>query len=185
MRNSSQALKNKLEDIHRTFKDILDKDGVLEDGAQTFKDVYRKTFAVFTNENWAPREGDEVFDNMKNFMKDVISKNKDLIDDANKAFPNARNPVDEFAIQQTYNMLHTAKQGGKDPLDILKGFAGKEWLRISDDKNFIKTGEELPAVVQKFLGMERDVRTSVLTTAADLISFTSMRKVYDEVADRA
>ena len=185
MRNSSQALKNKLEDIHRTFKDILDKDGVLEDGAQTFKDVYRKTFAVFTNENWAPREGDEVFDNMKNFMKDVISKNKDLIDDANKAFPNARNPVEEFAIQQTYNMLHTAKQGGKDPLDILKGFAGKEWLRISDDKNFIKTGEELPAVVQKFLGMERDVRTSVLTTAADLISFTSMRKVYDEVADRA
>jgi len=185
MRNSSQSLKNKLEDIHKNFKDILDKDELLKDGAQTFKDVYRRTFAIFTNENWAPRLGDETFDNMKDFMKGVISKNKDLIDDANKAYPNAKDPIEEFAVQRTYDMLHTAKQGGKDPLDILQGFAGKNWLRVSDEKNFVKTGEELPEVVQKFLGKERDVRTSVLTTAADLISFTSMRKVYDEIADRA
>lgn len=185
MRNSSQSLKNKLEDIHKNFKDVLDKDELLKDGAQTFKDVYRRTFAIFTNENWAPRLGDETFDNMKDFMKGVISKNKDLIDDANKAYPNAKDPVEEFAVQRTYDMLHTAKQGGKDPLDVLQGFAGKSWLRISDEKNFVKTGEELPDVVKKFLGQERDVRTSVLTTAADLISFTSMRRVYDEVADRA
>lgn len=29
-------------------------------------------------------------------------------------------------------------------------FAGKNWLRISDEKNFIKTGEELPEVMQNF-----------------------------------
>ena len=55
-------LKNKLEDIHKNFKDVLDKDELLKDGAQTFKDVYRRTFAIFTNENWAPRLGDETFD---------------------------------------------------------------------------------------------------------------------------
>jgi len=185
MRANSFELKSKLENLHKEFKGILDKEGLLKDGAQTFSDVYRRTFAIFTNENWAPRLGDETFDNMKDFMKNVISKNKDLIDDANIAYPNAKDPIEEFAIQQTYAMLHTAKKGNKDPLDVLNGFAGKKWLRITDEKNFVKTGEELPEVVQKFLGKERDVRTSVLTTAADLISFTSMRKIYDEIADRA
>jgi hypothetical protein len=118
-------------------------------------------------------------------MESVISKNKDLIEISNSLFPGSKNPVKEFAIQRTYDFLHTGKQAGRDPLKILNDFAGKKWLRISDEKNFVKTGEELPDVVKKFLGEGQDVRTSILTTAADLISFTSLRRVFDETADRA
>jgi hypothetical protein len=53
LRNSAQGIKNNLEDVHKNFKDILDKDDLLRDAGQSLKDIYRRTFAIFTNENWA------------------------------------------------------------------------------------------------------------------------------------
>ncbi len=188
LRNSSKELKEKLDILYNSFKNTFDKEDLLRDSADTFKNVYRRNFAVFTSENWAPREGQVKFDNMKDYYKEVIKKNTDITEQAKATFPNAKTTeeaIEQFAIQKTYDLLHTAKNGGKDPLKTLNMFAGKNWLRISDEKNFIKTGEELPEVMQNFLGRYDDVRASILTTAADLISSTTMRKVYDETFRRA
>lgn len=188
LRESSEALKKNLDILYNAFKNTFDKEDLLRDSADTFKNVYRRNFAVFTSENWAPREGQVKFDNMKDYYKEVIKKNTDFTEQAKAAFPEAKTTeeaIEQFAIQKTYDLLHTAKNGGKDPLKTLNMFAGKDWLRISDEKNFIKTGEELPEVMQNFLGRYDDVRASILTTAADLVSSTTMRKVYDETIRRA
>jgi len=183
VQNSAKALKEKVEKITKEFKKYgFSGSDITKDAGKSFKDYYRLNFEVFTNPAFARKEGDEAFDNMVKFYEKTIQSDKSLIDLAQQVYKDlpVKEAIKRFASKKTRDLLKEA-QTGTDPLKVLNRFAGNKWLKLSDEKSFVKTGEELPDVLRKFLGQEKDVRNSLLTTTLDLLSNVSMRRMYDQL----
>ena len=86
---------------------------------------------------------------------------------------------EEVAKDMVRNILRLGKQDGYDPVRVLNDIAKKE-LRM--DK-FIATGEEIPAVIQKLLGAENNLKSSVLTTMSGMVGQSTNKLMFDKMGD--
>ena len=139
----------------------------------------RKSFSIFTNSSYKPPE--EVFNKAVSWVtENVVKKNKSLAETAIKSNP--EKPVDdalkEYAEILTQNILQQGKTNADDPLKTLQ-FISKDILK-SDD--FLKTGEELPTIIKQLLGEEKNLKSSVLQTVSGMITSTTNKKLFDNLA---
>ena len=77
------------------------------------------------------------------------------------------------------DILTVGRTDGSNPIERLKRI-GTKILR--DDKyKFLKTGEELPDVIKKLLGEEKNLRASILMTTTDAIASSTMKTMMDRI----
>ena len=140
-----------------------------------------KSFSTFTNPNYVPDE--KIFNNSIKWVVDnVIKKNKNLREIAENRHANL-NDVNaryfEHGKMMINSVLHTARAEGKNPLRQMKDIA--DILKLGKIK-FLKTGEELPDAIQKLLGPEKNLKSSVSYTTAEMISGMANKRAGDYIA---
>ena len=190
LQTSTQELKKHIEDVMKEFKKALPKGKDADDIVKSLdlslgKDIRNyllKSFKTFTNPNYAPDE--KLIDNAADFLaKNVISKNKDYKIAAKTTYGNLKNMSDmHFAYGKDLarKILVEGKQEGRNPLSTLKDI-GQNILR-NDKYKFLKTGEELPDAIQKLLGVEKNLKASILFTTADVVAANAQKRAADFIA---
>ena len=78
------------------------------------------------------------------------------------------------------NVLAKGRTAGVNPVKVLQEIGTK--LLRQDKYQFLKTGEELPDVIKKLLGKEKDLRSQVLFTVADANASNASLKGIDMIA---
>ncbi len=140
-----------------------------------------KSFATFTNPKWLP--DNIIRKNARDWVvTNVVKKNKDLRDAAFKGFPRAKglNAYEKYADTIIDDILHVGKTPGKNPVKQLQEIGTK--LLRQDEYQFLKTGEELPDVIKKLLGKEKNLRFQVLATVTDASASTAQKAGFDRIA---
>ena len=190
LQTSTQELKKHIEDVMKEFKKALPKGKDADDIVKSLdlslgKDIRNyllKSFKTFTNPNYAPDE--KLIDNAADFLaKNVISKNKDYKIAAKTTYGNLKNMSDmHFAYGKDLarKILVEGKQEGRNPLATLKDI-GQNILR-NKKYTFLKTGEELPDAIQKLLGVEKNLKASILFTTADVVAANAQKRAADFIA---
>mgnify|MGYP003652687657 FL=1 len=190
LQTSTQELKKHIEDVMKEFKKALPKGKDADDIVKSLdlslgkdiKNYLLKSFKTFTNPNYAPDE--KLIDNAADFLaKNVISKNKDYKIAAKTTYGNLKNINDmHFAYGKDLarKILAEGRQEGRNPLATLKDI-GKNILR-NKKYTFLKTGEELPDAIQKLLGVEKNLKASILFTTADVVAANAQKRAADFIA---
>jgi hypothetical protein len=144
-----------------------------------------RSFATFTNPHYLPDK--VVRENARNWVRDnVIQRNKDLRETAlaahGKQFP--KTYLNKYADDMIDHMLAQSKKGGVNPVQVLKDIGSHPKLPSlrMDKMRFLKTGEELPDVIKKLLGKEKDLRSQVLFTVSDVIASNASKNGFDKIA---
>ena len=125
-----------------------------------------RSFATFTNPKYTPLKSVKI--DARNWIRDnVIWRNKDLraiaLSTYGKQFP--RTYLEKYADDLVESILAKGRTAGVNPVKVLQEIGTK--LLRQDKYQFLKTGEELPDVIKKLLGKEKDLRSQVLFTVAD------------------
>ena len=190
LQTSSNELKNHVESIMKEFAKALPKGKDADDVVKTLytslnkdiKNYLLKSFKTFTNPNYVPDE--QVVNNAANWLaRNVISKNKDYklaanqtyskIDDVNKRYQ-------AYGRDLVNKIMAEGRGEGKNPLAILKDI-GQNILRNKKYK-FLRTGEELPDAIQKLLGAEKNLKSSILFTTTDAVAANAQKRAADFIA---
>ena len=185
----SVDLKNEIRNTMKEFQKALPKgksgDKITKDlesiEINRIKDYMLRSFATFTNPNYAPDQ--KVYDKAVEWVtKNVVGKNKDLKLRAKEDFPklDTAEAYKESGKMMVESILRTGKAEGKTPLQSLKEVA--KLLRFKEFK-FLKTGEELPDAVKNLLGVEKNLKASVGGTTAEMISAISNKRAADFIAN--
>ena len=182
-------LKLEIKNIMKEFQKSLPKG---KDGDKYTKEIANielnkvrsylvKSFSTFTNPNYVPDE--KIFNNSVKWVVDnVIRKNKSLREIAENRHANLKDVnarYFEHGKMMINSVLHTARAEGKNPLKQMKDIA--DILKLGKIK-MIKTGEELPDVIQKLLGPEKNLKASVSYTTAEMISAMANKRAGDYIA---
>ena len=148
------------------------------------KDVKKylvRSFETFRNENWVPPK--QVFDDAKEYLlSKIIMKSPALKDSARLAHPNLK-PEEAYQLlaeSSVNEILRIGKTEGMVPLKALREI-GTKILR-SDKYKFLQTGEELPDVVQKLLGKEKNLKSSIMNTTGEMIATMANKRAADKIA---
>jgi len=182
-------LKQQIKNTMKEFQKILPKnkkiDPVIKDlqnvEVNRVKDYLVKSFATFTNPNYAPDQ--KVYNKAVQWVtNNVIKKNKESKINAKKDFPNlsTEESYEESAKMLVESILRKGRFEGDNPIRQLKDI-GK--LINFKDYKFIKTGEELPNVIKNLLGPEKNLKSSVGATVAEMISAMANKKAADYIAN--
>ena len=179
LRGTAKNLNDEVIKIKEVFADALPEGDLKTFILDNVQGYMRKSFGVFTNSSYNPPK--EVFDKAVNWVtENVVKKNKDLVEAAIKA--NRDVPVDEalkdYADILTKNIIQQGKTNADDPLATLQ-FIAKDILR-SDE--LLRTGDELPDVIKKLLGEEKNLKSSVLQTVTSMITTTTNKRLFDSLA---
>ena len=99
-----------------------------------------------------------------------------------KQFPKAY--LEKYADDMINHMLTQSKKGGVNPVKVLRDIGSHPQLPSlrMDKMRFLKTGEELPDVIKKLLGQEKDLRSQVLFTVSDVIASNASKNGFDMIA---
>ena len=186
---TAKALNKEVSGIRKTFGELLPEGDLKTAVLQNLKGYMRKSFAIFSNPGYAVSETDPIFKAAQKFALDIVNKNRDLVARAQKfvqnkgeayvGIKNLAQGKEEVAKDMVRSILRLGKQDGYDPVRVLNEIAKKE-LRI--DK-FIATGEEIPAVIQKLLGAENNLKSSVLTTMSGMVGQATNKLMFDKMGD--
>ena len=181
LRELSKALKEEFDLVRKRFFNELPEGGGLRQALETNLDKYmRMSFATFTNPGYAPSTA--VRNQAVDFMVDIIRKNENLLEAAVKG---SNQPVEQairkFANQNVDSILAMGKVENRDPIDMLQRISKQVLL---NDDVVIKTGEELPLVIKKLLGQEKNLRYSVMSTANSVVTQTTNLRAWREAAKR-
>jgi len=181
LRGTAKNLNDELVKIKEVFADALPEGDLKSFIVDNVQGYMRKSFGVFTNASYNPPK--EVFDKSVDWiLKNVVMKNKDLVEEAMKANITKGVSADEalrnYADILAKNIIQAGKTNADDPLKTLQ-FISKDILR-SDE--LLKTGEELPDVIKKLLGEEKNLKSSVLQTVTSMITSTTNKKLFDSLA---
>ena len=173
LRNYTNGLKKEFGELLPTtdpIKYLIDSD---------INAMMRRSFAAFTNNSYAPTP--QSVDGAKQFIKDLILGNNGLRMEAEMAFPNKSiaDAIDEFASLKVADIMHTAKYEMSEPFKALETITRKLGL----DDIVLRTGEELPLVLRRLLGEEKNLRSSLLQTTGNIIASTSQKKSLDKIAE--
>ena len=137
-----------------------------------------KSFATFTNPNYTPDP--LVRKNAKSFiLKNVVSKNRDLREIA-KATYGGKDYLEKYSDDLVNNIIAKGRTANIHPIKILQNIGSRE-MRM-DKFKFLKTGEELPDVIKKLLGEEKDLRAQVMFTVSDAYASTATKQGFDIMA---
>ena len=183
---TAKQLDEVLEETKKLYRKLLPD----EKAAGTIKQILtdnlkgymRKSFAVFTNPSYSVARSSEKFKDAVEFVKKikdpdqkkrVIAKIKD-----NPNLTQAQ-AADEIAAENVESILRYAKTDNKDPIQILTSIAKK---KLDMDK-FIATGEEIPDVIRKLLGEEKNLRNTVLQTVSTLSTSSTNKLMFDRLAE--
>ena len=180
LQKPAQELNKSLINIKKRYAGVLPEGELKDFMIQDLRSYMRKSFAFFTNKYYKPNS--KIKEEAITWVqKNIIEKNKDLLDKAIKSFPNLtrEQALKESARLRVEAFLTRGNYEGKDPLNALQ-FLSKKFLR-SDD--LIKTGEELPLAIKRLLGEETNLRSSVLTTATDMLVQYTKKDLYDQLAE--
>ncbi len=183
---TSKALKDTLDKTKKEFVKFLPSQklgGELRNIIE--KDIsgyMRKSFAVFTNPNYSVSRQSKIFKDAVNYISKNVKdpdlaervKVKQRIDKVSKADA-------EIAVigDQVEEMIRFAKTANKDPIQILTSIS-KNQLQMN---KFLATGEELPNVIRKLLGEEKNLRNEILQTVSTMSTQSTNKAMYDRLAD--
>ena len=182
-------LKLQIKNTMKEFQSVLPKgkkiDPVIKDLQKVeinrVKDYFVKSFATFTNPNYAPDP--KIYNKAVDWVtNNVIKKNKTSKINAKNDFPNlsTEESYKESAKMLVESILRKGRFEGDNPIRQLKDI-GK--LINFKDYKFIKTGEELPNVIKNLLGPEKNLKSSVGATVAEMISAMANKKAADYIAN--
>ena len=182
-------LKQQIKNTMKEFKELLPKgkkiDPVIKDlqnvEINRVKNYFVKSFATFTNPNYAPDQ--KVYNRAIEWVtNNVIKKNLESKINAKKDFPklSTEESYKESAKMLVESILRKGRFEGDNPIRQLKDI-GK--LINFKDYKFIKTGEELPNVIKNLLGPEKNLKSSVGATVAEMISAMANKKAADYIAN--
>ena len=163
LRPFAYEIKKEINKILTTFGKNLPrgtKNDVIEDLRKTLTgkiDNYLvRAFATFTNPKYTPLKSVRI--DARNWIRDnVILRNKDLREIAlgtyGKQFP--KNYLEKYADDLVDNVLAKGRTAGVNPVTVLQEIGTK--LLRQDKYQFLRTGEELPDIIKKLLGKEKDL----------------------------
>ena len=141
-----------------------------------------RSFATFTNPKYIPDK--TIRENAKNWIvNNVVKRNKDLREASIKGFPEFKNfekAYERYADRIVDDILHVGRTPGKNPVTQLQEIGTK--LLRQDKYQFLKTGEELPDVIKKLMGKQKDLRAQVLSTVTDATASTAQKAGFDRIA---
>ena len=189
LQSLSSDLKLQVKNTMAEFKKLLPKSKKADEYLQDLENIeinrvgsyLVKSFSTFTNPNYLPDRN--IMNKAVDYLvKNVITKNKSMREDALKTFPNlsATDAYKQSAENLAEAILRAGRADGKNPLDQLKKI-GTELLKNKKYK-FLKTGEELPIAIRELLGEEKNLKTSVATTISELISASANKRAFDAIA---
>jgi hypothetical protein len=190
LQTSSNELKNHVESIMKEFAKALPKGKDADDVVKTLytslnkdiKNYLLKSFKTFTNPNYVPDE--QVVNNAASWLaRNVISKNKDYKIAANQTYSRINNintRYETYGKDLVNKIMAEGRGEGKNPLAILKDI-GQNILR-NDKYKFLRTGEELPDAIQKLLGAEKNLKSSILFTTTDAVAANAQKRAADFIA---
>ena len=115
-------------------------------------------------------------------LKKVVKVNRDFREAAKINYPNLSTDraLRRQSLDIVENILYTGKADKVDPIDALRKI-GTKFLR-NDKYALIRSGEELPDVIQSLLGKQSNLKSSVLTTTAEMMGEVYSQKAYNELA---
>ena len=184
MRFSAKDINDNLDELRKVYGEMLPKSEKFADFKTDLlnktKKYMRGSFAIFENPMYQPlvKEKDNAIDFI---LKKVIPGNKDFRIAAKATYPNMSivNGQKEYARTIVDDILYTGKAEKMDPIDALRKI-GTKFLR-NDDYKFLKKGEDLPDSIRKLLGEQKSLRSSVLTTSAEMMGQVYTKRSFDEL----
>ena len=184
MRFSAKDINDNLDELRKVYGEMLPKSEKFADFKTDLlnktKKYMRGSFAIFENPMYQPlvKEKDNAIDFI---LKKVIPGNKDFKIAAKATYPNMSivNGQKEYARTIVDDILYTGKAEKMDPIDALRKI-GTRFLR-NDDYKFLKKGEDLPDAIRKLLGEQTSLRSSVLTTSAEMMGQVYTKRSFDEL----
>ena len=182
-------LKFEIKNIMKEFKKALPKGKDADNITKELENIeinkvqsyLVKSFSTFTNPNYVPDE--KIFNNAVDWVvKNVIKKNRTEKETAltkHAKIVSDEAKFKEYGKMMVESLLYTARAEGKNPLRQMKEIS--DILKLGKVK-FLKTGEELPDVIQKLLGPEKNLKASVSYTTAEMVSAMANKKAADFIA---
>ena len=141
----------------------------------------RTSFEIFDNPMFAPYP--EVRKKAQDYItQKVVRGNKDMKEAAISMFPNVSvaKAYKQYADKLIDNILYTGKAEAIDPVKAMREI-GTKFLR-NDDYRFLNTGKELPDEIRKLMGQQSSLKSSVLTTTAEMMGEVYTKKGMDYLA---
>jgi hypothetical protein len=183
---TAKQLANVLDETKKLYRDLLPDDkaagSLKEILTNNLKGYMRKSFAVFTNPSYSVSRNSEVFKNAVDFVKkikDPDQKKRVIAKMRDNPNMTAAQAANEIAAENVESILRYAKTDNKDPIQILTSIAKR---KLDMDK-FIATGDELPDVIRKLLGEEKNLRNTVLQTVSTLSTSSTNKLMFDRLAE--
>ena len=187
LQSTTKLLKDEIVKINKQYKKYLpDDDGFAHALNGGTKSYIKKSFAFLNNPGRALPESDKIYQDGIKFVKKLINKDKNLQDEA-LAFSKSNllkktinknvsktEAINDYANVMIKQVLNMGKIDNKNPFEVLRKVGEKLQL-----ENFLKKGEELPDVIAKLLGQERDLRNNVLFTTSSMMSSIANKQMYD------
>ena len=151
--------------------------------ADDIKKYLVRSFETFRNESYVPPK--EVFDEAKEYvLQKIILKSPLLRNEARKASKEttAIDSYNTMAESIVNEILRVGRVEGQNPLEALRKIGGEK-LR-SDKYKFLQSGEELPEVIQRLLGKEKDLKASIMNTTGQMIASMANKRAADLIAEQ-
>ena len=181
MQNTVKMLKDEITKIGKAYKKFIpDDDSFAHALTGGTKSYIKKSFSFLNNPGYAMPASDPIFINAAKFAEKVIRKDRNLIDEAiaaaGKGVSKAQ-AIKDYSGVMIRQILQMGKVDNRNPMEVLRKVG--ERLNLDD---FLKQGEELPDVINKLLGQERNLKNNVLFTTANMMSSVSNKQMYDSLA---
>ena len=209
LREMSKFLKDELMTLNKEFGKMLPKGQLRDAVISTVNPYLRQSFGVFTNPYYQPTayylnlvrervkngtlvdgskayhravaDAENVVPHAVKFITNLIEHDRTLRKVATDAMPDVpkRMAINENAKRIVDDIIETGRADGKDPLKALQ-YIAKNKLYLDNIK--VKTGQELPDVIKKLLGEEKNLKSEVLSTANQAIVHTTNKVLGDNLA---
>ena len=183
LRVTTQALNKDLNDIKKTFGDLLPSGDLKEAVLGNLKGYMRKSFAMFENPGYSVPETSTLFKNAKQFALNLINGKGGAVYRvmAKKVYGGPGVSQGRARELQAEEMVRDILRAGKrdmyDPIENLNKIG-----KIIRLKNFIATGEELPTVIKNLLGQQNNLRSQVMTTVSSMATQSNNKLLFDKLA---
>ena len=181
IRNTTRLLKDEIVKINKQYKKFIPEDDSFAHALNTgTKSYIKKSFSFLNNPGYAMPATDPIFVKAAKFAEDVIKKDRNLIDEAvaaaGKGVSQAK-AIKNYSGVMIKQILQLGKVDNRNPFETLRKVG--ERLNLDD---FLQKGEELPNVINKLLGQERNLKQNVLFTTANMMTAVSNKQMYDSLA---